>query len=310
MPSTTPVAIEQAAGWPFDPQEAKRRQGAAGPHEKTLDLGGGVAMKLVRIPAGEFVMGDTAGKVDECPPAPVAIKHAFWIGAYEVTNEQYYRFDPEHSSGAYYPKRHYREDDPGLPLDRPAQPVVRVSWERAMAFCRWLSEKTGLPFTLPTEAQWEYACRAGAATPLAYGTRDSDFSRWANVGDKAMSRRVYVTGGIEHLYDDAGTLCDVRFNDHAIVTTTVGHYRPNVWGLYDMHGNAAEWTRTAYSPYPYKDDDGRNDGRAGGKKVVRGGSFYDRPQRCRSAFRLSYPAWQRVFNVGFRVVIENERGAE
>jgi formylglycine-generating enzyme required for sulfatase activity len=79
-------------------------------------------------------------------------------------------------------------------------------------------------------------------------------------------------------------------------------YRPNAWGLYDMHGNVAEWTRSAYAPYPYRDDDGRNSGAPGGRKVARGGSFYNPPERCRSSIRLSYPYWQRVFDVGFRVV--------
>jgi formylglycine-generating enzyme required for sulfatase activity len=71
-----------------------------------------------------------------------------------------------------------------------------------------------------------------------------------------------------------------------------------------MHGNAAEWTRSTYEPYPYRDDDGRNGAKSDGRKVVRGGSFFDNPSRCRSAFRLAYPSWQRVFNVGFRVVLE------
>jgi len=94
-------------------------------------------------------------------------------------------------------------------------------------------------------------------------------------------------------------------NDGAIVTENVGKYLPNAWGLYDMHGNAAEWTLTAYAPYPYAAD-GRDSGSSDGPKVVRGGSFYDRPLRARSAFRLSYPPWQRVFNVGFRIVCEAE----
>jgi formylglycine-generating enzyme required for sulfatase activity len=75
-----------------------------------------------------------------------------------------------------------------------------------------------------------------------------------------------------------------------------------------MHGNAAEWTRSALAPYPCRDDDGRNAITTEGEKVVRGGSWYDRPARCRSSFRLSYPAWQRVYNVGFRVVVEAPRG--
>jgi formylglycine-generating enzyme required for sulfatase activity len=89
------------------------------------------------------------------------------------------------------------------------------------------------------------------------------------------------------------------------VTSEVGRYRPNIWGLHDLHGNAAEWTCTTYAAYPYRDDDGRNDARSGDRKVVRGGSFFDNPARCRSGFRLAYPSWQRVFNVGFRVICED-----
>jgi formylglycine-generating enzyme required for sulfatase activity len=102
---------------------------------------------------------------------------------------------------------------------------------------------------------------------------------------------------------------DDRFNDGALVTAQVGSYRPNAWGLYDMHGNAWEWTRSTYAPYPYRADDGRNNLDESSDKVVRGGSWYDRPKRCRSAFRLSYAPWQKVFNVGFRIIIETDRVA-
>ena len=88
-----------------------------------------------------------------------------------------------------------------------------------------------------------------------------------------------------------------------LVTASVGSYEPNAWGLYDMHGNAAEWTRSKYRPYPFAED-ARDADRNDEPRVVRGGSFHDRPHRCRSSFRLSYPAWQRVHNVGFRVVCE------
>jgi formylglycine-generating enzyme required for sulfatase activity len=84
----------------------------------------------------------------------------------------------------------------------------------------------------------------------------------------------------------------------------VGHYQPNVWGLNDMHGNVAEWTLTNYRPYPYDAKAGQNDASAAGRKVVRGGSWYERPKYARSAFRLSFPDWQAVYNVGFRVIIE------
>jgi formylglycine-generating enzyme required for sulfatase activity len=86
----------------------------------------------------------------------------------------------------------------------------------------------------------------------------------------------------------------------------VGGYGANPWGLHDLHGNAAEWTLSDYRPYPYREDDGRNVARDEGRKVVRGGSFFDRPARCRSASRLAYPPWQRVFNVGFRVAARSQ----
>jgi len=94
--------------------------------------------------------------------------------------------------------------------------------------------------------------------------------------------------------------------DGALVTLDVGSYGPNPWGLHDTHGNVWEWTRSAYRPYPYRGNDGRNDPNDQGRKVIRGGSWYDRPPRCRSAFRLSYPPWRKVFNVGFRVVCQIE----
>jgi formylglycine-generating enzyme required for sulfatase activity len=97
---------------------------------------------------------------------------------------------------------------------------------------------------------------------------------------------------------------DARFDDEELVATNVGSYLPNPWGLHDMHGNVWEWTHSTYKPYPYKSGDGRNDATDVGRKVVRGGSWYDRPKRSRSAFRLSYPAWRKVYNVGFRVIID------
>jgi hypothetical protein len=89
-----------------------------------------------------------------------------------------------------------------------------------------------------------------------------------------------------------------------LVAADAGNYRPNAWGLHDMHGNVWEWTRSQYAPYPYRPKLDRLASPNTRRVTVRGGSWYDRPKRCRSAFRLSYPAWQKVYNVGFRVVIE------
>lgn len=171
-----------------------------------------------------------------------------------------------------------------------------------MAYCRWLSTRTGMAFTLPTEAQWEYACRAGSATALHYGDVDADFSAWANVGDLSFSDPnkgdyIGITGGLEHAILEGSGLGDRRFDDGYVVTAPVATFLPNAWGLYDMHGNAAEWTRSTYVPHEDWDD-------GQGRRVVRGGSFFDPPVRCGSAVRIGYPAWQRVFNVGFRVVCE------
>ncbi|NQT52609.1 SUMF1/EgtB/PvdO family nonheme iron enzyme, partial [bacterium] len=321
--------IANPPGWPFSAADAKRRQSALGAREKTLDLGNGVTLTLARIPAGAFVMGDASGEPDEQPLARVTVAEPFWLGKCEVTNEQFRRFAPSHQP-RYYTRLHARSDDQGLPLDGPRQPVVRVSWHQAMAFCEWLSRRTGLAVALPTEAQWEWACRAGTSHALAYGDVAADFSRHANVADRAYANVRNVTGGLQHLIVHGQALCDSRFDDRHRVTAPVGSYAPNAWGLHDLHGNAAEWTLSAYRPYPYVDGDGRNKAPrelAGSspitrdasrvtapasrvtRRVVRGGSFFDRPARCRSAFRLAYPPWQRVFNVGFRVACVPRRRA-
>jgi len=297
-----PAAQVAAPGWPFDAAEAKHRQEAGGPATRTVDLGDGVKMELTRIPAGSFVMGDSEGEPDEQPPSAVTIAKPFWIGRCEVTNRQYACFDPAHESrfehrGSWI----FSEDYLGYPLDGPDQPVVRVSWNRAMEFCRWLSQRTGLPFTLPTEAQWEYACRAGTGTPCSYGSVDDDFSKSANLADVTIRDLAYRSWSPRTL--DLVPR-EVRFNDGSLVSAPVGRYKPNAWGLLDMHGNVAEWTRTAYRRYPLKEEDTRSDANDLAPRSVRGGSWRDRPNRCRSSFRLSYAPYQRVFNVGFRVACE------
>lgn len=302
-----PIAKPQAeipavAGWPFDAAEARRRQSAEGPTTRSVDLGGGKKLEMVLIPAGRFVMGDPNGQSDERPLSAVEIKRPFWMCTCEVTNEQYARFDPEHDSryehkGSWsFSERHL-----GWKLNEPLQPVVRVSQREAIAFCEWLSRKTGQQAGLPTEAQWEYACRAGTNGAFSYGDLNTDFSPFANMADATIKQLAYDTDG---RYTMDLVPRDARWNDHALVTAEVGAYKANAWGLHDMHGNVWEWTRSAYRPYPYRDDDGRNQPGANDRCVVRGGSWYDRPQRCRSAFRLSYPAWQKVYDVGFRVIVE------
>ena len=262
---------------------------------RSIDLGQGVTLELILIPGGTGIANEP-----------------FWMGSFEVTNEQFRRFDPDHDS-RYYQKRHARSDDQGLSLNARRQPVVRVSWEQAMAFCRWLSQRTGEDFTLPTEAQWEHACCAGTDSVMFFGDPNDDFSQWANLADLAFAGRAteqqrlawesgkapQVTGGLEHLAMEGAALADMCFNDGTVVTALVGAYQPNVWGLYDMHGNAAEWTRTPYH------DGNANRSQSVERKVVKGGSFFNPPRSSGRGIHISYPAWQRVFDVGFRVVCES-----
>jgi len=299
---SVPSRVPRLAGWPFDATRAGQRQASLGRASRTIPLGDGAGIELVRVPSGQFVMGSADGCADERPLTKVSIEKSFWIGRFEITNEQYSQFDVSHDSryehkGSWsFSERHL-----GWPLNRPKQPVVRVSWADAMDFCKWLSEKTGARVSLPTEAQWEWACRAGTSSPTFYGDLDADFSKYANMADVTIRELAYDTDG---RYTMDLVPRDVRFDDGQLVTTDVGSYMPNRWGLHDMHGNVWEWTRTAYQPYPYHEDDGRNAADGAGPRVARGGSWYDLPKRCRSASRLSYPAWQKVYNVGFRVVVE------
>ena len=262
-----------------------------------IEIADGVPIELIRIEAGSFVMGSDQGYPNERPAHPENIDGAFLMGRVEVTNQQYRCFDPAHDSGLETGEQYqFGDDERGFTLNRPEQPVVRVSWDQAMAFCVWLSAKTGRTFMLPTEAQWEYACRAGSSSSLWYGTLDDDFSRFANLSD-ATHHTVYYP----HVPDALPPWrpADTRFDDHWRVSAPVGSFAPNPWGLCDMHGNVAEWTLSDYRRQSDADPD-----RTGIGKVVRGGSWMDCPRRARSAFRQHYEASQTVHDVGFRVVCE------
>lgn len=283
-------------GWPFDAAEAAKRQAAAGlPATLKIDLAGGQVMELVLVPAGEFILGDPAGEADEFPAGKVKIDKPFYLGRTEVTNAQFAAFDAGHDSGVIS-MTNKDVSERGYPVNQPKQPVVRVSWNEAIAFCDWLSGKVGRKVTLPTESQWEWACRAGTNTPLFHGTRDTDFSKFANLADASIS-------GLARCDSPQWHPKDGRFNDGGMLTVDVGRYQPNSWGLHDMHGNAAEWTLSSYRAYPYVEADGRNDLKPDEMRTVRGGSWFDRPLRARSAARLPYRAWQAVYNVGFRVLV-------
>ena len=306
-PPPAPPAPVSVEGWPCSAEQARQLQAGAGAVASRVDLGSGHSIELRHIPAGQFEMGDRSGDPDEYPTAKVRIARPFWMAVTEVSLEQYQQFDPEHRNGYY--DMHYKDQvKPGYLMNEPQLPVIRVSWQDAMRFCRWLADKTGKQVTLPTEAQWEWACRAGSATPFSYGDLDTDFSTYANLGDASL-KKLAVSGvnpqpiaNPDKFWDFVPK--DARFDDGVLHLADIGRYECNAWGLRSMHGNVAEWTRSTYRPYPY--DAGLEDQDDGllVKKTVRGGSWYDRPQHARSGFRQVYPAWQKVYNVGFRVIVE------
>lgn len=304
-PEASRPAPVTLAGWPFDAEKAKSMQTSLGNAEQKLDLGNGVSLQLQKIPAGEFVMGDVTGDLNEFPMVAVKIANPFWMGATEISLEQYQQFDPSHRNG-YYDKHYKDQVNPGYLMDSPKLPVIRVSWNEAVAFCKWLGERTGKKVSLPTEAQWEWACRAGTSTPMYYGGLDANFAAYANLADASLSK-LAVSGVDPQPIDNPDKFWDyvpkeARFNDGVLMLAEIGHYQPNAWGLRDMIGNVAEWTRNDYSPAP--SDTATNAG-SKGLKTVRGGSWSERPKESRASSRLDYPAWQRVYNVGFRVIIED-----
>lgn len=307
-----------AKNWPFSEADAVKLQKAAeanGAEKMTLDLGKGEMMTFVQIPAGDFNMGSETGDVDELPVNTVTIDKPFWMAATEVTLGQYKAFDETHTNYIY--DQHYKDQvRPGYDMDRtpdrstyqPKNPAIRVNWNDAMAFCEWLSEKSSKKVNLPTEAQWEWAARAGTITPLWYGDLKTDFAKFANLADVSMKKM--AVRGIDpqpmhnpnQYYAFLPMIGSV--NDGWLHLAPVGTYKANPWGLYDMAGNVAEWCRDTYAPYPFRVQS-VNPKDSEVEKTIRGGSWNDRPYRATSSFRLHFPAWQKVYNVGFRPIIED-----
>ncbi|MGB2754096.1 MAG: formylglycine-generating enzyme family protein [Phycisphaerae bacterium] len=235
------------------------------PAAKELDLGGGVTMKLALIPAGKFMMGspdsEQGRSKDEGPQHGVTLSKSFYMGVTEVTQAQYEAVmgtNPSHFQGA-------------------TNPVEEVSWNDAREFCKKLSEKTRQAVRLPTEAEWEYACRAGTATAFSFGDADSA------LGDYAWYR---ANSGWK--------------------THPVGQKKPNAWGLFDMHGNVLEWCTDLYGEYPkgpVTDPSGSATGDRG-YLVLRGGSWIRADAGAfRCANRSSNGPSVRDFNYGLRVVV-------
>ncbi len=274
-----------------------------------------LGVTLVRIPPGSFHMGsrlvpeEVAARfggrpvncVDEHPRHVRVIDRPLYVSACEVTVAQFrefvqataYETDAEREGWAFaYADAVARRVDgrswrnPGFPQGED-HPVVCVSWHDAHAFCRWLSERERRPYRLPTEAEWEYACRAGTQTVFWWGDAMDTTGRVANVADAG------------HLQPAAGYVVMPMDDGHEF-TSPVGRYRANAFGLFDMIGNVSEWCADAYGPYPGAAwSAGDSPGR-----VARGGSWYNVAYYCRCAYRYCVVPADRYPNVGFRVVLD------
>lgn len=293
--------------WPFTAQTANGKAAAYGDTRRDVEIAPGVVIRFVRIPAGSFAMGSNFGENDAKPVNKVKIKKAFWMAELETTNEQFRTVFPDHDS-RFVDQQWKDHVVQGYPANRPEQPVIRVSYDDAMAFCRKLSEKTGLHVTLPTEAQWEWACRAGSDTDFWYGDTHSDFGKKDNLADKTTLKFAVVGVDPQPIGPDNFWYKYYTFlpkeegvDDGQLVQIGGKVYEANPFGLYCMHGNVAEWTRSDYLPYPYREKP-----KAQSEfKVARGGSYIDRPKYATAHTRKAYLPYQRVFNVGFRVIIED-----
>ena len=313
----TPVMPEKAApvkvknvkakGWPFDKAAIKDMLAKETSNRKEVEIAPGVKINFVRIPAGEFVMGSYNGESDAYPTAKVKIDKPFWMGEMEITNQQFNAIYPDHDSRFVDQlwKDHVVQ---GYPANEPNQPVIRVNYNDAMDYCKQLSEETGLNITLPTEAQWEWACRAGSDSDFWYGDMNTDFGKYENLADKTtllfavsgvdpkpMSPNSYWYKYYTYLPKEEGV------DDGQLIQTGEKVYEANPFGLYNMHGNVSEWTRSDYVPYPYNPKTKLTSDH----KVVRGGSYIERPKFSTAYARKAYYPYQRVFNVGFRVIIED-----
>ncbi len=302
--------IVTVKGFPLATEQAVAAQRAATPYTREIQLNPTQKLVFVRIPAGAFIMGgDPTRPADEQPRAAVQITKPFWMCTTEIRNKEYALFDPEHDSR--YLDEHGKDHAvPGYIANHPDQPVIRVSWNQAQKFCAWFATTYGVQAKLPTEAQWEYAARAGTATPFFYGTSDTNFSPYANLADAAL-QNTYVSwdGGSKihkrrpYKREMNYPLYDARFTDNWFVVDYVAQTEANPWGLYDMIGNVNEWTQSDYRPYPYTEKSETLNPAT--KKVARGGSWATRPCDAAASVRFAYEAWQGVAEVGFRIVIED-----
>lgn len=274
-----------------------------------------IGMKLVHIPAGEFLMGalpsDTQAIASEFPRHRVAITHSFLLGQYEVTRGQFKRFvdATDYKTEAEKDQRGADgiDDATGIFITPSPQfnwshtgfeytddhPVVNVTWKDAIDFCDWLSKFEGQKYRLPTEAEWEYACRAGSSSLYVHGSEPTRIPEVGNIADGTAKLR----------YSDWNTF-DTR--DGYIYTAPVGKYRPNAFDLYDMTGNVREFTTDWYDSVYYSRCPSENPRGAlnGFDRVNRGGGWGHNAFEARCSHRIYCNPSFRTFYIGFRVVCE------
>ena len=229
-----------------------------------------VGMILVPIPAGQFQMGspdsDSVARSHEKPRHLVKITRPFYLSAHEVTRHQY---EQVMKARPWEGLKHLQHG--------PDYPATNVSWNDAVEFCRRLSDREGMEYRLPTEAEWEYACRAGTTTLYSFGDDASRLEQHAWYLKNASS-------------------VGERYGHR------VGKKLPNPWGLYDMHGNVWEWCQDWYAPYGSEKVLSDPAGPArGGRRVLRGGSFNEYAEVARSADRDDNRPGNRYVSGGFRV---------
>ncbi|MBL8020579.1 MAG: SUMF1/EgtB/PvdO family nonheme iron enzyme [Leptospirales bacterium] len=217
---------------------------------------------LVYIPGGEFTMGNDSGDEDEKPAHKQKVA-GFWLSKYEVTNEQYSKF----MNAQEYPDPAFMDD---ADFNKPKQPVIGVKFGHAQAYCTWVGLR------MPTEAEWEFAAAGGKQ--FAYPTADGKISH-----DLAN----YLGKGGKDIWED--------------VTAPVGSFPPNPYGVYDLAGNAWEWTSSLYRSYPYNGGDGRENISTRGHRVMRGGSFHFGDRTIRVSHRHHFAMHLRLDFVGIRL---------
>jgi formylglycine-generating enzyme len=285
--------------------------------ERAQPLSQSIGIRCSFIPAGEFWMGGNPGSYTqqvygEHPRHRVSISSAFWMSQTEITVGQFrkfveetnYRTEAEQSglgcnclntsTGEIGRQADRIWTSPGFPQTE-QHPVVAVSWGDARNFCQWLSNKEGRACRLPSEAEWEYACRAGTDSVFHAGNEISSIRRVANVGDLSLKKEFQKANHV------AG------WNDQSPFTQPVGQLEPNQFGLYDMHGNVGEWcqdwfSREYYSRSPSIDPQGPIEPTQW--RVVRGGSWFNSPINCRASGRHDGISTAASTTNGFRIVVE------